>query len=267
MGETFNGGVVLSSWKLGYPNGLDTVANEAAGTALYAPWSVEALTLSTKTTTERFGGKITGIAETILTDTGSFSANQFDGGFVKILSGSAKGNAYKVTATSTDTLTVKDMDGTAATMVTDGMAVDDYYEVVTGSTLFTFPAQRNPVRKDIKIVPRGKYKRFPRYQGGVNVSTGKNPDDMVILGYLTSKADLSELMIICNLKMDYAGYDGSYTQDDLAPLVLEMGVNDADHQYLVHLIDIKKIGAGKKASIIEVMMHFQQTAIISYRGD
>jgi len=257
----------LAQWKLGYPNGLDVVANEAAGKALYAPWSVSALTRSTKTTTERFGGKVTGIAETILTDTGSFTTDQFNGGFVKILSGSAAGNAYKVTDTATNTLTVEDMDGTAATMSTDGVSVDDYYEVVTGSTLFIFPAQRNPVRKDIKIVPRGKYKRFALYEGGINISMGRQPDDLVILGYLTSAADLTELLILLNLKMDYSGYDGTYTQDDLAPLVLEMGTADADHQYLVHHLDVKYIGAGKKGSIIEVMMHFQQTGIISYRGN
>ena len=257
----------MASWKLGYPNGLDSVANEAAGIALYNAWSVSALTLSTKTTTERFGGQSTAIAETILTDAGSFTTNQFTGGFVKILSGTAKGNAYKVTATATDTLTVKDMDGSAATMVTDGVAVNDYYEVVTGSTLFTFPAQRNPVRKDIKIVPRGKYKRFALYEGGINISMGRQPDDLVILGYLTSVADLTELLILLNLKIDYASFDGTYTQDNLAPLILEMGTHDADHQYLVHHLDVKYIGAGKKGSIIEVMMHFQQTGIISYRGN
>jgi len=252
---------------LGYPQGLDAVASEGAGKALYNPWSVEALTLSTKTTTERFGGKVTAIAETILTDTGSFTANQFTGGFVKILSGTAVGITYKVTATATDTLTVVDMDGSVATMVTDGVAINDYYEVVTGSTLFTFPAERNPVRKDIKIVPIGKYKRFKLYEGGINLSQGRRPDDLVILGYLTSNADLMELLILLNLKMDYAGYDGTYTQHDLAPLVLEMGTADADHQWLVHHLDVKYIGAGKKGSIIEVMMHFQQTGIISYRGN
>jgi len=249
LGTVFKGVGNLSNWRLGYPNGLDAVANEAAGKALYAPWSVTALTLSTKTTTERFGGKVTGIAETIITDTGSFTTDQFNGGFVKILSGTALGNAYKVTDTATDTITVEDMDG------------------ITGSTLFTFPAQRNPVRKDIKIVPRGKYKRFALYEGGINISMGRQPDDLVILGYLTSVADLTELLILLNLKMDYSGYDGTYTQDDLAPLVLEMGTADADHQYLVHHLDVKYIGAGKKGSIIEVMMHFQQTGIISYRGN
>jgi hypothetical protein len=257
----------VASWKLGYPNGLDSVANEAAGIALYNAWSVSALTLSTKTTTTRFGGQVTAIAETILTDTGSFDVDQYNGGFVKILSGSAKGTAYKVTDGDTNTLTVKTMKNEAATMVTDGVAVNDYYEVITGSTAFEFPSNRNPVRKDIKIVPVGKYKRFKLYEGGINISQGRNPDDLVILGYLTSESDLVELLRLLNLKMDYAGYDGTYTQHNLAPLILEMGTHDADHQYLVHHLDVKYIGAGKKGSIIEVMMHFQQTGIISYRGN
>lgn len=257
----------MAQWRLGYPNGLDSVANEAAGKVLYAPWSVSALTLSTKTTTERFGGQVTGVSGTLLSDTGSFTTDQFNGGFVKILSGTATGNAYKVTDTVTDTLTLETMSGGTPNLNTDGLVPNDYYEVVTGSTLFTFPAQRNPVRKDIKIVPQGKYKRFKLYEGGINISQGRRPDDFVILGYLTSMSDLTELLVLLNLKMDYSGYDGTYTQDDLAPLVLEMGTADEDHQYLVHHLDVKYIGAGKKGSIIEVMMHFQQTGIISYRGN
>lgn len=256
----------MSSWKIGYPNGLDSVASVSIGKALYDPFSVSAITLSSKLTTERGSGQVTGIAETILTDTGNFTTDQFNGGFLKMLSGSAKGKAYKVTDTTTNTLVVKDMDGSAATMSSDGVGANDYYEVVTGSTTFVFPAQRNPVRKDIKIVNTGNYERYPYYEGGIAISYGRAADDIVILGYLTSEADFKSLFILLGLKMTYGGYDGVYTPVDQAPLVLETGTADADHQFLVYCKDVKKIRDGKKGSIIEVMMHFEQISLISYRG-
>lgn len=255
----------MAAWKLGFPSGLDAVANEAAGRALYAPWSVEAITLDSDTP-ERFGGKVTGIAETVLTDSGSFTTDQYNGGFIKILSGSAKGKAYKVTDGTVDTLTVKDMDGTAATMVTNGVAINDFYEVVSGSTTYTFPAQRNPTRKDYKRINTGTYQRFPFYEGGIAISLGNQPDDFVVLGYLTSISDFRELQIILNSKIDYEGYDASYTANEQAPLILEQGTADADNQFLVYVKDYKKIKSGKKASIIEVMIHFEQLTMPSYRG-
>jgi len=250
---------------LGYPANLDLVASEAAGRLLYAPWSVEAITLDSDTP-ERFGGKVTGIAETILSDTGSFTTDQYNGGFIKILSGTAKGKAYKVTDGTVDTLTVKDMDGTAATMVTDGVAINDYYEVVSGSTTFTFPSQRNPVRKDYKRINVGTYQRFPFYEGGIAIALGNDPDDFVILGYLTSIADFRELQILLNSKIDYEGYDASYTANEQAPMILEQGTASADNQFLVYVKDYKKIKSGKTASIIEVMIHFEQISVPSYRG-
>lgn len=258
----------MGTWKIGYAEGLSAVASEAAGKALYDGWSVEALTLSTATTTTRLGGKVTAIAETRLTDTGNFTIDQFNGGFLKVMSGTAKGEVYKITDGTANYIDVTDSTGSAATMVTDGISVNDYYEVVTGSTTFEFPANRNPVRRDMKIVNKGIYKRFPLYsdQGGFAASLGREPEDFVILGYLTSEADLAELTILSNLKMDFASYDGSYTAHELAPLILEMGTNDADSQYLVHLMDIKKIRDGKRAGLIEIMMHFQQLGLPSYRG-
>jgi len=257
----------MGSWKLGYANNLDSVANEEAGIALYDPWSVEAITLSTNTDIERLGGKVVSVSGQTLTDTGNFTTDQFNGGFCKILSGTAKGIVYKITDTTTDTIVLEDDAGAAATLATDGVATDDYYEVVTGSPTFVFPEDRNPSREDIKRTSKGIYQRFAFYDGGLAISEGSEPDDMVVFATVTSEASLAQLKILAGLKIDYEGFDGTYSTGDLAPLILETGTHDADHQFLVHINDVKRVRDGGRGSgLIDVTIHMTQINLVSYRG-
>jgi hypothetical protein len=251
----------MGSWKIGYANGLDSVANEAAGKALYDPWCVNVITLSTKST-KRAAGQVTGIAETILTDTGNFVLNAYAGGFIKMRSGSAQGNVYKVDSNTVNALTCE----TGTTMVTDGVAINDYYEVISGSTTFTFPAERNPIRKDYKRIVKGTYMRFPYYDGGIAISLGCEPDDFVVMAFLTSESQFKDLGMLLNNKIDYAGYDANYTIDECAPLILEEGTHDATHQYLVYFKDYKIVKDGKFGGYIEIMLHFEAIGMSSYRG-
>ena len=252
----------MASWKLGYPNGLDSVASEAAGEALYNAWSVSPLTLSTKVLANRIGGQATGVTETSISDTGRFITSLYNGGLVKILSGAAKGEVYKVVSNTTGALTLK----TGSTAYSDGVRVNDYFEVVTGSTTFVFES-RNPHNEDIKTEPELMIKRYPLYDGGLAIARGRKPEDLVVQAILNSEAELKMLQIMANLKMDYSGNDGTFTTAELAPLILETGTHDEDHQFLVHILSIKRVRSGARGSgIIEVQIHLQQCGLMSYRG-
>lgn len=251
----------MSSWAIGYVSNLDSVASETAGKALYDPWSISAITLSTKTT-KRVGGRVTGISQTILTDTGAFTSSSFNGGFLKMRSGDAQGNVYKVTSNTTSTLTCE----AGTTMISDGVSTNDYFEVISGSTTFTFPSERNPIRKDYKRMMKGTYMRFPYYDGGIAISLGNEPDDFVIMAFLASMDQFSELGMLLNNKIDYAGYDANHTSDEAAPLILEEGTHDAASQYLVYAKDYKIVKDGKMGGYIEVMIHFEAIGMTSYRG-
>lgn len=251
----------MSSWKLGYVSGLDSVGSEDAGKALYDPWSISTLTLSSKTT-RRTGGRVTGISQTTLTDTGAFVSSAFNGGFVKIRSGTAKGEVYKVTSNTSNTLTCK----AGTTMVTDGVSVNDYFEVVSGATTFTFPTERNPTRKDYKRIMKGVYSRFPYYTGGISISLGNEPDDFVIMAFFQDMDQFSELGILLNNKVGFDGEDATYSGNEIAPMILEEGTHSADSQYLVYAKDYKIVKDGKMGGYIEIMIHFEETVMASYRG-
>ena len=177
-------------------------------------------------------------------------------------SGTAKGTIYKVDSNTSDALTCE----TGTTMVTDGVAVDDYFEVISGSATFTFPSERNPTRKDYKRMTKGTYMRFPYYDGGIAISLGHETDDFVVMAFLNSESQFSDLAMMMNQKIDYAGYDADYSADECAPLILEEGTNDATHQYLVYARDYKIVKDGKMGGFIEVMLHFEAVGLTSYRG-
>jgi len=251
----------MAAWKIGYPSGLDVVANENAGKALYDKWSISPITLSSKTPVVT-GGQPTTVGTTILTDTGQFTGLNLSGGFLKIRSGTRKGNVYKVVSNTSDALTCK----AGTTLSADGITTSDWYEVVSGSTTFTFPAQRNPTRKDFKRIVKGYTERFPYYEGGIDVPLGFEADDLVIMAFLPNDAAFEALTILLNQKMDYAGYDGNYTSDEAAPLILQTGTADAAHQHLVSFSDHKIVRDGGKGGYIDVMIHFRAINMPSYRG-
>lgn len=251
----------MGQWKIGYVSGLDETATEDTGKALYDAWSVSALTLSTKSIS-RVGGQVTGISETVLTDTDAFVSSAYAGGFLKILSGTAKGTVYKVVSNTTAALTCV----TGTTMTTDGVSTSDYFEVISGAATFEFPTQRNPTRKDYKRMTKGEYIRFPYNDGGIAISLGNEADDFVVMAFLLNETEFSTLAMLINQKMDYAGYDANYTGDEVAPLILEEGTHDAAHQYLVYARDYKMVKDGKMGGFIEVMLHFEAIGLASYRG-
>lgn len=251
----------MEAWVIGYPDGLDAVANEDAGIALYDPWSIAAISFDSKTPS-RIGGIVTSISELVLTDTGNFVSGAYAGGWIKMRSGTKKGEVYKVVSNDVNALTCE----TGTTMDTDDVNIGDYYEVISGSTSFTFPAQRNPIRKDMKLMTKGVVDRFPYYEGGIDIPLGREADDIVVMAFLTGEAQFKALMMLLNQKMDYSGYDGNFTSDEAAPLIIQMGTDDADSQYLVSFSDHKIVKDGGKGGNIDVMLHFRAINMPSYRG-
>lgn len=248
----------MGQWKIGYPNGLDSVANENAGIALYDKWGILPITLSSKTTVVK-GGQVSSVTSNSLGVSSSiFTINEFAGGFIKMRSGSKKGTVFKVVSNTTTTLTI------SGSMT--GVSTNDYFEVITGSTTFTFPVDRNPIRRDYKWITKAASARFPYYEGGYHLPMGRELDDFVIQAFLTSESQVRELMALLNLKISYSGGDAIYDSQFAAPLILEEGENSAHRQYLVYCTDAKEIRDATKAGIREIMMHFEAVDIPSYRG-
>jgi hypothetical protein len=71
-------------------------------------------------------GVVTGITETVLTDTSNFASTNCHAGHTLVYtSGNAKGNAYTIDSNTTSALTC-----TGDTMVSDGAAIGDYYIIL-----------------------------------------------------------------------------------------------------------------------------------------
>ena len=256
----------MGAWIIGYPDGLDAVANEAAGIALYDKWSLSAITLDAKTSAVT-GGQITGITDTELTDTGQFVVGAYTGGWIKMRSGVNKGEVYKCHVSIPNTADILYcIAGTDMYESGNGVAVGDWYEVITGSASFTFPTQRNPTRKDIKRTLKGVTDRFPYYEGGIDIPLGYEADDFVVMAFLENEAQFKTLGMLLSQKMDYSSYDGNFTSDEAAPLILQTGTADADHQFLVSTSDYKVVKDGNRGGYIEVMFHCRSIVMPSYRG-
>ena len=277
----------MGQWKIGYPGELHNAASYDAGKLLYNRFGVLPISLSTNTMCRAVGqinsvgdpgGSVLtcknitnypNIANTIFSGAPTvFEIDEFNNGYVRFLSGVCENKVYKV-----DDTTATELD-TDTDLVTAGVLPDDYFEVVSGSITFEFPSKRNPTRRDFKRTFKGSSFRFPFYEGGIVIPIGYEPDDFVIMTYLTDERDADRLEIICSHLLDYKGFDGMYStggasdnSDGLAPMVLETGSNDIKNQYLVYINDYKIVKDSKRSDDFwEVMIHFMNYSRPSYRG-
>lgn len=279
----------MGQWKLGYPNALDGVANYDAGKVLYDQFGVIKLTLDT-TKMCRAVGQATGdpstvtmtcdniinypnVANTTFTVAASaaaFELDEFNGGFVRFLSGTCENNVYQIT----DTVVSPKNLVSATDLYAAGVRNNDYFEVVTGSCTFDFPTNRNPIRRDFKRVFKGTSLRFPFYEGGLVMPIGYEADDAVVMTYLTDERDADRLKLMLNHLLDYKGEDGMYStggsgdnSDGLAPMILETGTNDIRNQYLVYVSDYKIVKDAKRSDdFYDCLLHFQGYTRPLYRG-
>ena len=274
----------MGNWKLGYPNTLDNAGSYLTGKALYDKYGVVVIALDTSImcrgvgqvngspTTTLSVNNITNYPNVANTTFGSaptiFEVDEFNNGFVRFLSGNCKNKVYKITDTTTNTLISATNFGSA------GVSDNDYFEVVSGSCTFTFPAGRNPIRRDFKRTFKGSSLRFPYYSGGMVTPTGFEGDDMVIMTYITDERDIDRLELFLNHLLDYEGFDSLYStgvsgdnDEGLAPMILETGSSDIRNQFLVYMTDYKIIKDSKRSdNFWEVMIHLQNFSRPLYRG-
>jgi len=207
----------------------------------------------------------------------SFASQEFNSGFVRFLSGDAGGygssktenKSFKVDATGTNTLTC-----TGDNLYDVGVRDGDYFEVMTGSTTFTFPSGRNPIRRDFKrTMVLGDSQRMPIYNKGLFIPLGYSADDFVVMAYFTSMKDIDRLETMLSHVISYKGFDYSYAyalgdaDHGAAPMILETGSNDVRNQFLVAVSDWKIVKDAKRSNDFwEVMIHFVGYWKATHRG-
>jgi hypothetical protein len=285
----------MGTWKLGYPSGLELVASELDGMALYNSFSVLPITLDS-TLMCRGVGQVNGspsyVTDTTITcdnihvypstNNADFPGNtvfaigEFNNGFIRFLSGDAAGygtsetenKSFKIKDTTSNTLII-DADITA-----EGISDNDYFEVLTGSPTFTFPSGRNPIRRDFKkVVSLGPSMRMPIYNKGLLIPLGYEADDFVIMSYFTSQKDVDRLETMLSHLITYNGFDYMYgyslgdADKGGAPMILETGSNDVRNQFLVAVSDYKIVKDAKQSNDFwEIMIHFMGYWKSTHRG-
>jgi len=249
----------MGQWKLGYPAGLESVASEDSGRALYNKWLAEAITLSPISPAwDAF--KVTDSSGANISVPG-LTAGKFNGGYCKVRSGSDRGKVYRIYNTTSTYLTLRNLDNSTPTL----SLTNEYVEAVTGPSTFTFPLNRNPNKQDVKIATAGEFNMFPYYTGGIAIPINYD-NDFIINCRLTSREDANKLLTFTKLKIDYSGIDAMANNTPAAPLVLECGTHDPNYQYLVHCEEVKEVKEGMRGNIIELQMYLRVLELPSYRG-
>lgn len=269
----------MGQWKIGYLNGLDNMGTYEAGMAAHHAFGSKTLSLSPMkmcraigmvSTIQTYSFTCTRIKNypnlTGTTVTSSFENNEFNNGFVKMLTGGEKDNVYKVTDTTSSKLTLNEHIGN----ITDS----DIFEVVTGACTFEFPVHRNPTRRDFKRMIMNDSIRYPYYGGGLVIPIGWQPDDFIIKSHLTNVIDADRLEVMLNHILDYKGFDGLYSIGKLndnpngfAPMIIETGSHYAQYQHLGNVVDYDITKSSKKSDdFYDVLIHFEGYNTPIYRG-
>jgi hypothetical protein len=275
----------MGIYKLGYLKNLDSMSSWDVGKESYDKFGGEVLLLDSKKMCRAIGyvSSVNGneinctgiinypnIANTTFIQAvtaHAFENNEFNLGFIRFVSGSARNKVYQVINTSTTQLVITES-------TSDGITNGDYFEVVSGSCTFDFPVDRNPINQNFKRTVVNKAQRFPFSQGALVMFEGYQPDDFVLLSHLTTREDADRLELMLNHNLDYKGFDGLYSydtisgsDDGLAPMILETGSDDTNSQYLVYMNDYKFIRDAKyNSEFSEVMIHFLNYSGVIYRG-
>lgn len=115
--------------------------------------------------------------------------------------------------------------------------------------------------------------RIPIYNKGLLLPLGYNPDDFVVMAYLTSSKGVDRLETILSHIVTYQGFDYAYAYSlgdadrGAAPMILETGTNDVRNQFLVAVSDYKVVKDAKRSDDFwEIMIHFVGYWKTTHRG-
>lgn len=250
----------MASWKIGYPAGLSTVADEDAGKELYAPWGVDAISLSSNVPKSLTDG-ISAVGSSSITIDTPQSGTTFVGGLLRILDGACAGYEYLITAESGgDIFTV------SGNPLSDGVLSSDSVELVSGESCYTWPEIRNPTRHDFKFILKNDAQRYPYATAGYCIPIGREPDSMSVAATFDSLAEFHTLMVLLSNPLDFAGQSIQYTRGLAAPFVLERGASTPNRQHLVRFDDFEVVRQASKGRALEVNFMFEQIDIPLFRG-
>lgn len=253
----------MSEWKIGYPDGLAGVANEDAGKALYDGWSIVPLTISTKLP-QHHVYSANSVADNNLTGVGaSHTAQDVVGGLVRVNSGVGNGFMYAI---ESNTATAFYSTGITPYRPSSdgGVLAGDVFEVVTGEAGFAF--SRNPKRHDFKMVLEHKSKRMPYATKGFQFPLGRKMDHFSIEATFINRDELNDLMVLLNNPVGYDGVHTLLSHNLTAPLILEQGTHDADHQYLVNYQGFEVVRQASQGKGITLSLQFETVNTPSFRG-
>jgi len=271
----------MGNWKIGYIDGLSDIGSTyELGMEAYHGFGAKTLNLDPTKMCRASGMIVTtyppdrlecsmiknypNVSNTV--ETQSFENNEFDNGFVRMLSGAEKDKVYKVTNTTDSILTISGSIG--------DVTVGDAFEVVTGACTFEFPTGRNPTRQDFKRMVANYPLRYPYYGGGIVIPKGWQPDDFMIRSHLTDVRDADRLEVMLNHILDYKGFDGLYSIGKLndnpngfAPMIIETGSHYAQYQHLGNVVDYNITRSARKSdNFFDVSIHFEGYNTPIYRG-
>lgn len=246
--------------RIGYPRGLETVSSEEGGKRLYAPWLAETIPLSLGTPSYA-AVKITNSTGYVIEVNKTLTTDQFKGGYCKIRSGVLEGTVYKIDRNTSGNVVLKNFDGSYPTF----NLRNDYAELVTGPATYTFPENRAPYKRDVKIATSGENLMLPYYNRGIAIPINYE-NDFVINCRFTDRANADTLLMFTKLKIDYGGNDALATNNPAAPMILEWGSNAPENQYLVHCDEAKEVRTGGAGNVREISLYFKNYELPSYRG-
>ena len=253
----------MGQWKLGYPSSLRNASSVETGKAAYDAWSINALTLSS-VEPARSGSSISSFTGAVLTLGTTLIASAWVGGWCKFRSGNYEGEVYRIIANTTSSITLRTFDGETPSF--SGIS-GKYVEFCTGPSTYTFPTGKNPVKEDVSISTEADIRQFINYQGRGIYIPRNHKEDIILKTYMTSQAEFEKLAMLCKWKVSYRGGDALYEPAiTAAPMVLECGTHDANHQYLVYCTECKKVREGKGGGLIEVQLYLEQVALSNYRS-
>ena len=237
----------MGEWKIGYPDGLDTAANEDAGLSLYNKVFTNSIPLAPPTPKRDFFSvssvtynSTTGNTEIIGSGV-SWGTDDFKNGTVIVRSFESAniGTGWRVSSNDATTIYVS---GDVTSSITAG----DYMEVHNGASTIRFNtdlSQFNPVRKEVKRGFQDKDFAMPYFDTGVVVPLGRAKEEISFLIHAVKTPSMTVKQVVDTFeaqllkRLDYTGMNAFVSRERVAPQVLDMD----GEQVLVYIKGVQPV--------------------------